>query len=323
VVAYVDDQDDTVAYIPIFGRQPFLLVDSHRPTVPVQTTADYDKFETGTNVAPDSNVAIEIDWWAPKHPDTCGFVIQRMRIYSFDGQSHGGLRIGQVIDWDIPSDNSSDNTGGYDTDHRLIYQSGIEADYLGCQYNDSRFGGMAFLASFVNDSCNITSGSPFAAYTESNPVYVWPNSGFVPKELYVLMGRSGYEVYAEYEDIHSALVYFSDYTMGADDTLNIYTAMSTVMNGTANDLIDNIEQAEQWIYDHIIDPCFMCGDANGDGTINVADPVFLIEYIFKGGPPPNPLAAGDVNCDGDINVSDVVYMIDYIFKGGPPPCDGC
>jgi hypothetical protein len=28
------------------------------------------------------------------------------------------------------------------------------------------------------------------------------------------------------------------------------------------------------------------GDANGDGTVNVADAVYLINYIFKGGPPP-------------------------------------
>lgn len=29
---------------------------------------------------------------------------------------------------------------------------------------------------------------------------------------------------------------------------------------------------------------------------------------------------GDVNCDGATNVGDAVYMINYIFKKGPPPC---
>jgi len=31
---------------------------------------------------------------------------------------------------------------------------------------------------------------------------------------------------------------------------------------------------------------------------------------------------GDVNCVDDVvNVADIVYLVDYLFKGGPPPCD--
>jgi hypothetical protein len=64
------------------------------------------------------------------------------------------------------------------------------------------------------------------------------------------------------------------------------------------------------------------GDANGDGLINSADVVYLINYLFKGGPAPVPLEAGDCNGDGIINSADVVYLINYLFKGGPPP-SGC
>lgn len=64
---------------------------------------------------------------------------------------------------------------------------------------------------------------------------------------------------------------------------------------------------------------FICGDINGDTKVNIGDPVFLINYIFKGGPAPNPLSAGDVNADTKINIGDAVYMINYIFKGGPTP----
>jgi hypothetical protein len=63
------------------------------------------------------------------------------------------------------------------------------------------------------------------------------------------------------------------------------------------------------------------GDANRDGVINSADIVYLINYLFKGGPAPQPWEAGDVNCDDVINSADVVYLINYLFKGGPPP--GC
>jgi hypothetical protein len=65
---------------------------------------------------------------------------------------------------------------------------------------------------------------------------------------------------------------------------------------------------------------YVCGDANGDGNINIGDAVYVSEYIFHSGPPPDPLEAGDANCDGSINVGDVVYIHNYVFCGGPPPC---
>ncbi len=70
-------------------------------------------------------------------------------------------------------------------------------------------------------------------------------------------------------------------------------------------------------------PDYICGDADGEGTINIADVVYLIAYIFSGGPAPNPLASGDADCGGDINIADCVYLISYIFSGGPQPCTGC
>ena len=66
-----------------------------------------------------------------------------------------------------------------------------------------------------------------------------------------------------------------------------------------------------------------CGDANGDNGVNVGDAVFLINYVFKGGQPPNPLCIGDANGDGGVNVGDAVYLIAYVFRGGPAPVVSC
>jgi photosystem II stability/assembly factor-like uncharacterized protein len=66
---------------------------------------------------------------------------------------------------------------------------------------------------------------------------------------------------------------------------------------------------------------FIYGDANGDGKITVSDAIYLINYLFKGGPAPDPLLSGDADCDGQVKVSDVIYLINYLFKGGPVP--GC
>jgi PKD repeat protein len=81
-----------------------------------------------------------------------------------------------------------------------------------------------------------------------------------------------------------------------------------------------LEAPETGPITRVIGYAYVCGDANGDLTVSVGDPVFLISYIFKGGAPPEILEAGDANCDGTVNVGDAVYLIAYVFKGGQEPC---
>ena len=61
-----------------------------------------------------------------------------------------------------------------------------------------------------------------------------------------------------------------------------------------------------------------CGDANGDGSLSVADVFYLINHLFAGGPP-LALGSGDVSGDGLVDVADVFYLINYLFAGGPGP----
>lgn len=68
---------------------------------------------------------------------------------------------------------------------------------------------------------------------------------------------------------------------------------------------------------------YLCGDADGNALVTISDAVYTINYIFSGGPAPNPLAAGDADCNGLVTISDVVYLINYIFSGGPAPCATC
>ncbi len=63
----------------------------------------------------------------------------------------------------------------------------------------------------------------------------------------------------------------------------------------------------------------ICGNPNGDNDVNVGDAVFMINYIFRGGPAPDPWQLGDANCDGAIDVGDVVFLIAAAFRYGPQP----
>ncbi len=73
----------------------------------------------------------------------------------------------------------------------------------------------------------------------------------------------------------------------------------------------------------VVDLGWICGDADGSGEVDIDDVVYLISYIFSGGPAPNPIESGDADCSGSIDIDDVVYLIAYIFTGGPEPCIEC
>ena len=68
---------------------------------------------------------------------------------------------------------------------------------------------------------------------------------------------------------------------------------------------------------------YVCGDADNTGGVNVSDAVYIINYVFSQGNPPDPLLSADVNCDQLVNVSDAVYVISYVFSGGAAPCANC
>jgi hypothetical protein len=61
------------------------------------------------------------------------------------------------------------------------------------------------------------------------------------------------------------------------------------------------------------------GDANGEGTIELGDAVYILNYLFKNGPPPVPMDKADANCDETVDLGDAVFLLNYLFKGGPPP----
>ena len=64
------------------------------------------------------------------------------------------------------------------------------------------------------------------------------------------------------------------------------------------------------------------GDANGDGSTDVADALYLAMYKFQGGPAPACPGGVDVNGDGSCDVGDIVYLLQYLFTSGPAPVPG-
>lgn len=65
------------------------------------------------------------------------------------------------------------------------------------------------------------------------------------------------------------------------------------------------------------------GNVNDDagGNVDLSDLIYLVNYLFLGGPAPAcPASAntnGDVGCNVDL--SDLIYLVNFLFLGGPAP----
>ncbi len=79
---------------------------------------------------------------------------------------------------------------------------------------------------------------------------------------------------------------------------------------------DPDEQLIEVPFDLYVMAGFIVGDVNADGNVNQQDLVYLAEYLFNCGPPPQPLVSGDVNQNGTITASDLVRLSRIIYGCG-------
>jgi PKD repeat protein len=64
---------------------------------------------------------------------------------------------------------------------------------------------------------------------------------------------------------------------------------------------------------------FHRGDPNNDGTINITDGIYILNFLFLGGPAPTCREAANPNDDATVNITDGIYVLNFLFLGGPPP----
>ena len=74
-------------------------------------------------------------------------------------------------------------------------------------------------------------------------------------------------------------------------------------------------------HDGILDSCqtfFNRGDANADGTMNIADVIRTLSFLFSAQPVSCQLAL-DSNDDDAVNIADAIWSLAFLFTTGPPP----
>ncbi len=159
-------------------------------------------------------------------------------------------------------------------------------------------------------------------WTAMNSIFTWSWNGLLPDTMnhtvVSCVGSTSYGWSADMNELLTRLEFYFVVSLGNGDTGSV--CIDSVGNHS--------DSRYDWLFMVAQDfggPfCFpfansACGDINLDGTINILDVVFLINYKYKGGPTPTRLDLSDVNNDNQINILDVVYIINYKYKGGPLP----
>jgi len=171
---------------------------------------------------------------------------------------------------------------------------------------------------------------------------VWPNwhpeEGWLPvnetmcedlangKDIRFLLSFGPFDQIAPGDSLIFAVAFVIGETLHVDP-LNLAVDPNMVdpdrfyANLNFSSLVQNAQVAQELYNDNFF--VFFPGDVTGDEKVNIADAVYLINYVFIGGDPPSPLKAGDVNRDCTLDIEDVVYLINYLFLNGPPPQVGC
>ena len=340
---------DTILSIQIFGPEPMQKTSIYQltPNTPPTTEGVFQYWRSGTLTNHDTTLGMEISYYAPQITQNWGtipgktwhadqhFITREFKVWSMDGLPHDSLVVGEVVDWDIPSDFGVRNSGDSSSVRRLLYCRGSDEynqdDNLKCQENSSRYGGSAFgyfkKYNATTGKWTIIDSVGYGGYQEPNSrisIGSWENN-----QLYANMANAvGYRPWrsnhpdSALTDLHTVMTYTLDNQLQPNDTLTFYSVLATVREDFFGPIqIQQLsERGRNFTY------YFGCcrgtkGDLNGDGAdCNIVDLNFLVNYVFRNGQVPTCLGEADVNSDkspGDI--LDLNFSVNRIFRGGMPP----
>jgi hypothetical protein len=71
---------------------------------------------------------------------------------------------------------------------------------------------------------------------------------------------------------------------------------------------------------------FLRGDVTADGSVNIVDALFVLDFLLRGGAAPGCQKAADANDDGRLNLLDPVGTVSLLFRGAaalPAPFEAC
>ena len=66
-------------------------------------------------------------------------------------------------------------------------------------------------------------------------------------------------------------------------------------------------------------PTFLRGDCDSDGDVNLSDAICMFNWLFTAADVPGCIAALNTNGDARVDIADPVYLLGFLFAGGSSP----
>jgi hypothetical protein len=288
-------------------------------------------FRTGSadsarGVAYTTDSLIQLDYVvkAFKSPGLNSGVIARYTVTNISGSSISGIHLGAASDLDVDS-SSGANDGIASSVKQYIGARGGYLDSAGGTFFPQNNYGALFYQALDGACTDVAAGGQVL----NNVDYLYPDGKYNSDSLYDWMNE---------------IIAWGSATISADTPTDVNVVLVnkksvTLANNASTQFafgfavsdvsIADLEQKIGALREAANPACQVCpitvtGDVNGSNTITSADIIYLVGYVFKGGPQPQPcIAAGDVNCSGTVTSADIIYLVGYVFKGGAAPCDAC
>jgi hypothetical protein len=337
--AFMKLVDRTRAQNKSFRSQAEMIVERNVAHTVGDSTYQTDRV-TGEASSTDSTIGISYEMIAPRHPDAHHGMVMILRLYNWTGADITGIHYGAVADFDL-----DDPVLGGDVHDNQGVGDAYEG-WIGGQAGD------------VVDSVTFTPYPDYMAYFHvpppgepcrtygatgaqvlSNRDYIYPEGQFNVDSLYVLAGeigsagtwgtniRTDADPPPLADDISILLVTGHNASLLANQADTLTYAFGIASSNVSTQDLQETMAALRALTNEVcqeVCPIDVPGDANQSGTITAADIIYLVQHVFKSGPPPEPCAAvGDVNCNGSVSAADIIYLVGHVFKGGPAPCDIC
>ena len=226
--------------------------------------------------------------------------------------------LGLVLDIDCPSDTGAYNHPAFDESRRLAYLRGygigIEENYrMGIAQKNPCYEGWD-----GSRNCWPSEGDPnspprvepYAMHILRNDAFIYPQDSFRDDSLYTYVSVPGYSIYGVgiRED-------YSILSTGAKIDAHIYSDSAVYYNVAYAAVI-----SDKWgdsTLNHRVD-MIACGNVDRDLNLGITDVVYYINWFFKGGRDIWRYM-GDVDGSGINDLADIVYLINYLIRSGPPP----
>jgi hypothetical protein len=324
------------------------------------SNSDYT-YATTELLTNDTAIGVIVEYFAPKAPADCSYMLVKQKIFNRTDVTLSGVAWGDALDWDIPGFKidtlgngyaANDNYPGQDASRYLVWQTNHSdnaptepvdhTQYDPCDTTQLTYRQGGIAAAQNTGTPQDTLGFKNYLVLE-NDQFVYgtgdeaqDGNPYPPSIMYDLMANTDGYYYSQDppadtgEDLNT-VVTIGVYDLEPGDTICAVKIVTTSKNDQdVSTLKNNVDLANDFVLAHdeikcAIDtggPCdCLPGDANNDQDYSVGDVTYLINYIFKGGPPPEPYetCSGDPNAACAISVGSATYLINYIFKGGPPP----